>query len=506
MSVSFPQIPAAGQLRVPGFYIDMDPSRAGSPVIGASPVLFIGNMITTGGGAGTATPGVLTRVFSDTQAPILFGPGSQLSEAIIAWRQNNLTAEMWAVAFEDAVAGIAQKYTLTYAGTATGDGTIHLMIGGRDLKAPVLTGDDQDDVAASVAAAVLADSGMSVSAAAVLAEVTTTSKHAADFTAQIDHRHNHRGPEGGEEFPPGITVVVASTVTGANDPDISSIGGIIGSLRFDFVSHPYKSTIVLDDIETLHNHVTGRWAWLNQAYGHAVGAARGTPGTLTTLGNSRNDPHNVILGQEPIPSQPWQVAAAAFGAAYTRLSSDPGQPETGLRLQGIVAAKIADRFTFLERNALLFDGIATVFTDDAGAVRIERLISTFQLDDFNAPSDAFLDTQTLFQSMFFNRGFRALYPNKLADRKLVADGAFIATGSKTVDVTMVRGIFVAEYSRQARLGIVEKPELFADNLILVRPEADPNRLDAVLRPDYVNQVRVLAALNQFALELTAEAA
>lgn len=53
---------------------------------------------------------------------------------------------------------------------------------------------------------------------------------------------------------------------------------------------------------------------------------------------------------------------------------------------------------------------------------------------------------------------------------------------------------------------MENFDLFQQYLIVERNVSDPNRLDVLFPPDYVNQLRVFAVLNQFRLQYNEEAA
>ena len=48
-------------------------------------------------------------------------------------------------------------------------------------------------------------------------------------------------------------------------------------------------------------------------------------------------------------------------------------------------------------------------------------------------------------------------------------------------------------------GLVEGFDQFKDDLIVERNAGDPNRVDALIPPDVVNQLRVFAGLIQFRL-------
>lgn len=65
---------------------------------------------------------------------------------------------------------------------------------------------------------------------------------------------------------------------------------------------------------------------------------------------------------------------------------------------------------------------------------------------------------------------------------------------------VIRGELIAAYRELEYLGIVENADAFQQNLIVERSTTNPNRLDVLFPPDYVNQLRVFALLNQFRLQ------
>ena len=81
-----------------------------------------------------------------------------------------------------------------------------------------------------------------------------------------------------------------------------------------------------------------------------------------------------------------------------------------------------------------------------------------------------------------------------------------ASGQARRLLSVIRGELGAVYRQLEREGIVENFDLFQQYLIVERNANDPNRLDVLFPPDYVNQLRVFAVLNQFRLQYNEEAA
>lgn len=66
--------------------------------------------------------------------------------------------------------------------------------------------------------------------------------------------------------------------------------------------------------------------------------------------------------------------------------------------------------------------------------------------------------------------------------------------------SIIRGELIAMYTKLEEKAIVENADLFAKYLIVERNKDDPNRVDVLLPPDLVNQLRVFAVLAQFRLQ------
>jgi phage tail sheath gpL-like len=500
MSVPFATIPAA--LRTPLFYIEIDNSAAGSPATGANPTLIVGGRLATG----TVAELVLTPVSSFSEARTLFGEGSIVADMVKSFRANNPFGELWCIGLDDETAPAATKAvkTITVAGTATADGVISLYVHGELIEIAVTSGDLEADIAAAIDAAITAESDLLYTNTVALAVFTLTARNGGETGSQIDVRTNYRGLAAGEVDVAGVTVTIAELTPGATNPDIGQISSVIGDKKFDYIIQPYVDASSLNDMQALMNEVTGRWSWNRKVYGHAFTAFRDTQGNLTTLGNGRNDHHHTIVGLDPTPSNPWAVAAAVVGRSATSLDNDPATPLQTLDLVGVLPPEEGAEFTQLQRNTLLYDGIATLYTG-VGVYHIERLISTYQLDDFGVADDSFLDVVTLYTSMEVQRRLETLVTGKYARYKLADDGTPFGAGQNIVTPSIIRGDLIAEYSAMANVGLVENPELFAANLIVVRNAADPNRVDVLFPPDYINQLRVLAVLNQFRLQYPATA-
>lgn len=93
----------------------------------------------------------------------------------------------------------------------------------------------------------------------------------------------------------------------------------------------------------------------------------------------------------------------------------------------------------------------------------------------------------------------------IAENEQMPDTRF-GPGQAIVTPAVIKGELLATYRQLERAGIVENYELFKQYLVVERDASDPNRLNTLFPPDYVNQLRVFAVVNQFRLQYSEESA
>ena len=249
---------------------------------------------------------------------------------------------------------------------------------------------------------------------------------------------------------------------------------------------------------TLESELTQRWGPLLQADGYAITGLRGTVAAATTYGNARNSPYSTVMDIATSPSSIPEWASATAGAVAQSAEIDPARPFQTLALNGILPAAVSDQRTFTERNGLLTDGIATHTVDSGGVVRIERLISTYQ-ELAGVADTAFLDANTALTLSFLRTSFRNRMATKYSRFKLADDDARFGPGQQIITPSTGRAEAISWFREQEEAGLVEGGEQFKAGLIVERNAGDRNRLDFLLPPDLVNQLRVVGAQIQFIL-------
>ena len=497
MSVSFGQIPS--DLRVPLFYAEMDNSAANS----ASEILktlLVGQLLATG----TAVPAVPVLVSSNSQADALFGVGSMLTRMYARYRVTDPFGEVWCLPVAGPGAGAAAVGKITLSGAATGAGTLSVYVAGQRVQAAVVAGDEASAVAATLAAAIMATPTLPATAVATGADVVLTARHAGLLGNDITLVLNYRGESGGEMLPAGLQVAITVMAGGSGVVDLEPAIAAMGDELFDFIGQPYTDSGSLDAWRQEMDDTSGRWSWLRQIYGHVYSARRGTLGEQVAFGRARNDGHMTIADVErgqPLPV--WEAAAAYVARNAVFIRADPARPTQTGELGGILPSPRGQRRTISERQSLLSAGIATTYTE-SGVVRVERAITTYQRNAWGQPDNSYFDSETLHTSAYVLRALKTRITSKYGRHKLASDGTKFGAGQAMVTPKVIRAELIAVYSELEEKGIVENGELFRKYLVVER-DTDSNRVNVLFPPDYVNQLRVFAVLNQFRLQYPATA-
>lgn len=490
MAIGFDTIPGPGSLRKPGVYSEIDNSQA---VSGPQSVtyrrLLMGQKLT----AGVAPANALIRITSPTQADIQFGAGSMLAGMVRAALSIDTYTELLVMPLIDNAAGVAATGTIAFTGPATASGTIELMIAGRRVPVGVLSGDTATVIGTAAAAAISATADMPVTASAATGTVTLTSRHKGESGNSLNARVNYYA---GQALPAGVGVTVTAFANGAGNPVLDTALAALGDEWLHTWAVPYSDTASLASIKA---ELNSRFDWDREIEAHAFVAARGTQGTLGAIGDSHNSQHLTIImaNDEPMPAYEKAAETMAIAAYYAAI--DPARPIQNLAYAWCLPPAAADRFTNEERNLLLFDGIATSKVATDGTMLVERLITTYKTNTAGGSDISYLDSETLFTLMFLRHDWRDYILRKYPRHKLADNGTRYGIGRAVVTPNVMKAEAIAKFREWEDLGLVENIDDFKANLIAERNASDPNRLDMLLPPDLVNQLRIVANKIQFRL-------
>jgi len=500
MTINFNDIPTT--MRTPGAYTEVDNSRA-LQGLAANPhkVLIIGQKISAGSAALLELKAITRDDFPNT----FFGAGALLARMCNKFKENNPNTELYAIAVSDNAAGVSAEgiihtsVGLSANGFSTaGAGTYNLMINGVAVDVLMTSGHSTADVNSAIVTAVNAKSTLPVVASTnATSAVLLKAVNNGTPGNYINFRDNYYDNQSLPSAFTGDSVHMSEMTGGANDPDIGSVWAVIDNEQYQYMIQPYIDSANLTEIE---NELSDRFGPLEDIQGHGFTAVRGTQASCTTLGNTRNSPHNTIMGAYDAPNDPAEWGAALGAQASFNLNNDPARPLHTLELKGILPPPIENRFTRAERDILLYDGIAT-YTVNVGKVQIERCITTYQTNALSIPDASYLDVQTLATLLEIRYQFKVRMTNRfIVPRFKLADNDFpVQAGSKVATPSIVKGECIALFTQLRDIGLIENLDDFITNLVVERNATDRNRVDVLLPPDLINQFRILAGLVQFIL-------
>lgn len=489
MSISFNSVPAS--IRTPFVAIEFDSSAAAGNRPATQPYkgLLIGQKLSTG----TVGALVPTKIGSAKAAETAFGKGSMLSSMADAWFANNTFSELWAVALEDDAAGVKAEGEVAFTGPAIAAGTVHLYVGGHKVKVAVASGATATTIADDLETAINADLSLPVTAVAAAGTLTLSAKHKGEAGNELDLRIGYYAGEG---LPAGVAASITGFSGGTTNPDIVDVFAAIGDEQFNVIALPYTDAA---NVATFKAEMDLRFGPMKQNEGLGFAFKAGSAASLQSFGSGLNTQHLSIMGGFKVPTASYKVAAALAAVVTYHGNIDPARPMQTLKLAGVLAPAVEDRFTQSERNSLLFDGVSTFVVATDGTVKIERLITTYQQNEAGAESDAYLDVETMLTLGYLRYDLRNYILGKYPRHKLASDGTRFGLGQAVVTPKLIKAELLAKFRTWEEMGLVENFGQFKADLVVERNTSDPNRLDVLLPPDLINGLRVSAIKVAFKL-------
>lgn len=498
MTISMNTIPA--NTLVPLFYAEMDNSAANTSQ-DSGPSLLMGHASNDA----AIAPNSLVLMPSADYARQICGPGSQLARMVDAYRKTDPFGELYVIAVPEST-GAAATILLTVTGAATETGTVNLYIGRTRIQAAIINGDDVATVASSIKDAINADLTLPLTATAAAGVVTLTARHKGLSGNEIPVTLNYYGFGGGEVLPTGVQIAIAAGAAGSGAPVLTGAVAAMADEPFDYIGLPFSDTASINTLVTEMNDTSGRWSYARQLYGHVYSAKIGTLSELVTAGDQLNQQHITLAGYEKDTQTPAdELAASRTARAAVFIRNDPARPTQTGELVDMLPAPKGKRFTMTEQQTLLSHGVATVYVE-SGILRIQRDVTTYKKNAYGVADNSYLDSETLHTSAYVLRRLKSVITSKYGRHKLANDGTRFGPGQAIVTPAVIKGELLTTYRQLERAGIVENYELFKTHLIVERDANDPNRLNTLFPPDYVNQLRVFAVVNQFRLQYQEEVA
>ncbi len=493
MSIAFNTIPSPATWRVPGVMTEGDLARAAQ---GPADKPYRALFLVPRTSAGTLVQKTKQqKIVSADQVRALCGAGSIGYQIARAWFAQPISARILDVdliAVDDNGAGAAAALTLAFSGTATAAGNVPLYIGGKPVLVPVASGATASQVATDVRAAINAADGLAVTASGTTGNVIITCNHKGALGNEIYVRMGYY-PE--EALAAGLAVTGANaTLTGGTtNPTLdTTVWSVLGEVQYDVIVMPWNDSTSLSAIMT---EMAGREATPREVGGNVFVGKRDTSGNLSTFGAALNAYDLVVLGGKML-EPPWMHAARAAAQVGASLAANEGIPVRTLPLLGELPELDADRFTPVERNLILFDGISTSVVDAAGQKRLERVITTYQTDPGGAQSTAYLDINQPYLLRYIRWDLRRRFA-AFARYSLVPDGTTFDPGLSFISPAIARGVLEAAAGEWERSGRITNAKALVATAIVEINATDPTRLDIRIQPDLTKGFMQAAVQIQF---------
>lgn len=444
MAITFSTIPSSN--RVPGVYAEFVPF--GSTSSSAQNTLLVAQMTP----AGIAAAGQPVQVNSADAVATLAGPGSQAHQMAKTYFGADSSGVVYLLPLADASGATKAAATVTITGTATAAGLVTLQVDGQVVQTGVAAGDSAASIQTRLMAA-FSNTVTSFAYALATGVITLTAKNGGTAGNDLDIRVVGNAPA-------GITVANTAFSGGGGDPDLAAPLAAMGDLPVDFIALPFATAAALDAVKVF---LADRWSWSKGLFGQAFAGARGTVGSLSTLGLSRNDPYTSIIGANGSPDNPAVWAAAFAAAAAVSMRADAALPLNGLPLNVQAPARNV-AWAFSDRQALLYAGIST-FKLSGSAVLIDRAITTSQTIS-GVPSDAELNVERISTLTAVARLLIGGLAANFARRVLVSDDDTIPAGSNRVNARMIRAYIIASYMNAVNQGLASDVDSFSAGLVV----------------------------------------
>ncbi|MBM9400380.1 phage tail protein [Gluconacetobacter azotocaptans] len=482
-SVTFNEIPSG--LNIPGSVAEIQTIRTPGTLTGM-PVrnLVVGQM---GSGSGVAL--VRYPILSAAQAAALFGVGSALALAVAAHLAARPFIQLDAMAVAPAAGATVASTTVTCAGAATQSGSVAIEVAGVRIPLVITPTMMPADMATALAAAFTpaVQAATGCTAAAVAAVVTITASEVGAHTNDIDVRVSLLA----SDQVPGVTLTVpdGGMAGGAGSPDLTPAFNAVSNIWYTDVAtclndQPNLAVIAIEGARR-YNAMVKRDAQFYFGF-------RGTYGQALALSANLNSPYLCGLPASAPRWSPWVAAAVLCAVSADSTSADPARQLRTLLLTGLdgLGPDDGDLYEDPQRNVLLGQGWSTFLVQQGGAVEIERVVTTLQVDPVSnvaltTPQDIRIPKVGSRVRYEWNSYANAVW----ARAKLADDGSPLANSAGVVTPKVLLNSWVAQCKLYEAQGWIENVATLGPQAVFIRNTSDRNRVDSQL------PIQVIGALN-----------
>lgn len=477
--------------RAPGFPIEM---RAVGAPLGddVHHVLILAEK--NAGGTGTAN--IPVQALGDRALDVSAGPGSRAATIYNALGRMVQGVRVTAVLLDEAPAGTAGTWTLTFSGTVTEDHERVHHVNGKLVKFKVNVGDSLTTIAAAAEAAYGADTDLPVTAGAAVAVVTLTDKIKGVNGSGI--KPGFGDPRSGNDevtsfVQGGITCTLAAVATPAGAPVLTSAIAALGEVRYDTIITSLSDDTSLDALEA---ELGARFHAEQMLQGTVFCGVRGTDGAMQTLGLARNSEYSCMFGAGESVTLPWEAAALFAGADVSRPL--PNVPRRDVELVGMVAPPLSKRTARIpDRELLLRSGISTYYVDPSGKCRVDLGITTYQKTPLGVADDRMLLVTTMRSLSAYRQRWYAEVTSLFSGKVIVDDGQVTDPDVPAITLEAAKSISIDFFQRQAQRGLVRNEAAFIASLEAVLNAQNDSRFDVGHFPKLAKELTQVATFVGF---------
>ncbi|MGK0686857.1 phage tail sheath subtilisin-like domain-containing protein [Serratia marcescens] len=460
----------------PGFYFGFNTTLASRALAtNDQKLVILAQRTTLANAAEVLTP---IDVFSDEEAAVYFGRGSQAHRMARAAIYANGYLQLAIVGLEDAAAGVAATGSLALLGTATGTGQARLSVCGVTVAAAVASGDSAEVVMTALADAINARQELPVSASVEDIPAEGGGKATGKQITLIARNKGTVGNQVGLTATvnaAGLTATLKAMSGGQGDPELDDALAAVFSAGHTLVISPYSDTASLRTLSTHLDKVSGP---LEQRGAVGVTGWNGTLSTGTTLTTAVNAAR-ITMGWYNGSALPNGELAAVY-AAIMASESDPARPLNTLTLPGLDITGQDKWPGRTEQENALSNGL-TPFEVSGSTVQIVRAVSTYVKNAMGVTDRSLMDV-TIIRSLDYVRLACRTRMTQRFPREKLTDTRLARIRSELLDV-----LYALE-----TLEIVENVDALKDQLIVTRNLQDDTRADATIPASIVRGLHVFA--------------
>lgn len=284
---------------------------------------------------------------------------------------------------------------------------------------------------------------------------------------------------------------------GEVDPDPSDALTAIAGEWFYSILTPYTDSAFF---AILDPDLADRWGPIDPRPAHVFRAKSGTHSALTTFGETRNSIHCSTLGLRGVPTPPWEVAAA-WGAAVDAkaANTDPIYPFVGLAIPGMLAPSVEDRFSGLESNLLSYSGLSTYTVDRDGTCRVGLVLTEYQTNTLGVEDISLLYLNHKWGADLVRYVFRVWASGLIAQGFKLSKAKNTLNVRGVLDMDQLRALSFPVFRMLEGMGIVQDFDQYKRDVRFEISLADPTRVNAIIPPELLSPLHVIAAAVQFRL-------